>query len=280
MYPSQIERLIDIVVQNEGVYLENRSATVDKANKIFFKMVVLRTQRLRPEIIVSLVLNKYGKYAKLAKSILVNGLLNYKGSGTEVSPHCPLPTMRIERMNDPFWDRLEDIPLPFDISFDMNFPQTEQITKYRDFVQQLIEQYQNVTESYSEPLRACTDSPCTLRCKQGNVLVYDSLYGTFLHLADLVSAVTQYINEFVVCTTDFCITVITLRSGPVLVTVASENSEGLESMFRQSADINKCWLANYAFTTEDVTVLNNLSLTDQSIFFTPKNAWVILRLLS
>lgn len=282
MNPSVIQKIIVDTLKTQQIKLGNETATIDKANKILFKILTYKDHKVHPDWIIFYTLKKYGKYGNLTISILLNELINYQGSGSGAEIQCPKSTFRISVLADPFW-KFTNISCPFPVEYYINFPIHNLVQKYKSYVYQFINLYKNkntVHPTYKLPFTFCErtimNGECTPLDSEGAVLYYKTLNHYFYTFYAFLNTVSQYIPDFIIHVNEFYI-ICKNYSEQAYVYVASENNQKLERLYNSAADIEKEWVCNYAFVTKDIYIFSEISLTEQMMCVTPTVLWLTVK---
>lgn len=278
MTPLQLQEVISNIIQKHNIRISVLTATIDKANKILFKIKHLQSQQAKTDLIITSVLQKYGKYGPLTISMLMNTLLNYRGSANNVDMVCPKTDMRIVTFDEPFWS-YTDIHCPCSKKYYINQPTTQLIATYPNYIRLYIQLYESQeSQSNGMPFYFCEhvvkNSICLPLAKTGKVSYYKSIHHYFESLYEFVYALSQYLDDYIIYTSQFYIIIRTLQNTPIMY-IASEQAENLENLYTASIDLNKTWIANHVFTTNDLFILNDIVLTTEVYCITAHSIWIM-----
>lgn len=279
MNPLDIKSLIVQVVNSNNIKLSNKSVTIEKANKILFKIIVYKQKNINPYALILQVLIKYGKYGQLTTSMLLNELINYEGTSPNYDLRCPPRNFTLDMIKDPFW-KYTDISCPFSTHYYINMPLANLISKYDFYINDFITLYKrktNIEPLYKLPYTFCEyaikNGECTPLHSEGAVLYYKTLDNYFYTLDELLYTMTKYIPDFILYIDDLFIICRNFENEP-LIYIASKKELCLDSLYKDASDINKMWICSYAFTTKDIFILKDVQLTQPLICVTPSVVWL------
>lgn len=279
MNPLEIKNQILQTINTGKIKLSNNSVTVEKANKILFKIIIYKQKNINPQAIILQVLTKYGKYGQLTTSMLLNELINYEGTSPNYDIKCPPRKFHIDMLPDPFWKNT-DISCPFPTSYYINIPLMDLVSKYDMYMNNFITLYKqktNIQPLYKLPHSFCEhaikNGECAPLHAEGAVLYYKTLNNYFYTLDELLYTLTDYIPDFILYIDNLFIICKNFEN-EALIYIASQNELRLNSLYKDASDINKTWVCSYAFMTKDIFILKDISLTNPLMCVTANAVWL------